>query len=53
MSDVLEANGSQALMLSLDELRSRADLASFDRLIEELCTKRRFALDELTYHGLV
>ncbi len=40
--DVLAANASQALMLSLDERRSREDLEPFERLMEDVC--RRFGV---------
>ncbi len=36
-ADVLQANGDQALMLSLDERRSQNDLAPFDGVIDEVC----------------
>ena len=34
--DVLEAQGDQARMISLDERRSRSDLAPFDRVMDEV-----------------
>ena len=39
-ADVLASNGDQALLLSLDELRSRENLAPFDGVMDEVC--RRF-----------
>jgi glutamate dehydrogenase len=41
-ADVLAANAEQALLLSLDEIRSRENLAGFDDVIDEVC--RRFSL---------
>jgi glutamate dehydrogenase len=41
-ADVLAANGDQALLLSLDERRSRENLAPFDGVMDEVC--RRFAV---------
>lgn len=42
VADVLDANADQALLLSLDEQRSRRNLAPFDGLIDEVC--RRFGV---------
>lgn len=37
VNDVLEAQGDQARLLSLDVRRSAADLAPFDRVIDDVC----------------
>ena len=39
VTDVLAANADQALLLSLDERRSRINLAPFDDVIEEVCRR--------------
>ncbi len=46
--DVLVANSDQALMISLDERRSRRDLAAFERVIEDI--SRHFVIKRSALH---
>jgi glutamate dehydrogenase len=46
--DVLVANSDQALMISLDERRSRRDLAAFERVIDDV--SRHFGIKRSSLH---